>query len=143
METSDAARLFDAFCPRCKHFERHSGACSQIHENVAEHPDRFLKKCNGKYFILGEDYAEREDSSQETAKSDTPTMTGSLSIEEQLRLLFERLEKLEARVPKSKILDRKFWTRCWAIWGHNLVPSLMLAIGFYALVFIVAALIAI
>lgn len=40
-----------SLCPRCQHYARASGCCSQIHENIRSYPNKFYKKCNGLYFV--------------------------------------------------------------------------------------------
>lgn len=41
---------FEDYCLKCLHYDVGFGACSEIHENVRNYPDKFIRKCNGKYF---------------------------------------------------------------------------------------------
>jgi len=43
-------KAFEDYCPLCLNYDKLSGACNEIKENVRSYPKRFLKKCNGNLF---------------------------------------------------------------------------------------------
>lgn len=62
-------KSFKDFCPKCTYFEDETGVCKKIYENVRNYPQKFTKKCNGKYYVLDairivEEIEELEDSEQ-------------------------------------------------------------------------------
>jgi transcription elongation factor Elf1 len=63
-------------------------------------------------------------------------------LKEPLASILERIRILEERVPKSQILSSSFWMRCWAIWGHSLIPQLIIGIGSLLLWILLIAIIA-
>ncbi len=42
--------------------------------------------------------------------------------------LEQRIAALEARLPRTKVVAPGFWTRAFAIWGHNLVAQAAVSI---------------
>lgn len=52
-------------CPSCTYFDISTGACLTIKENVRDHPNRFIKKCHGKFYLRNDKIIEK-DSSEET-----------------------------------------------------------------------------
>lgn len=67
-----------------------------------------------------------------------PSVRGPTN-ETELKDLISRLSELEAKLPKSNILNKKFWPRAFAILGHNLSAFLVI----YAAIFVVAMVIGI
>jgi hypothetical protein len=55
-----------------------------------------------------------------------------------VRELERRLAALEARVPNTKIIDAKFWTRAVAVWGHSLAVVAVI----YGVLFVLVLLLA-
>ncbi|MEO8663996.1 MAG: DUF2007 domain-containing protein [Ignavibacteria bacterium] len=43
---------FLRYCPKCYNYDPSTGACSYIHENVLQYPDKFISHCDGKYLSL-------------------------------------------------------------------------------------------
>jgi len=39
-----------------------------------------------------------------------------------------RLTALERKIPETKILSHSFWTRSWAVFGHAIVPAIIIYI---------------
>ncbi len=74
--------------------------------------------------------------------SEAPTQAEAAttaSIQHEMERLAARVAALEASLPNSNLLNRKFWLRAFAVLGHNL--SAVLAI--YAALFVVALLFAV
>ena len=46
----EAGEDSDPLCEGCIHFQKSTGACKELLFNVVEYPDKYLKKCGGKYF---------------------------------------------------------------------------------------------
>ncbi|MEO8210755.1 MAG: hypothetical protein ABI840_09335 [bacterium] len=45
-------KKFLAYCPNCNNYDEAAGACSYIHENVFQYPEKFIEYCDGKYLSL-------------------------------------------------------------------------------------------
>jgi hypothetical protein len=63
LKTELPSRFSRLPCLNCTNYERNTGACKEIHENVRDYPNRFSLKCNGKYYKRDEKaYLSSEDS---------------------------------------------------------------------------------
>lgn len=49
----------------------------------------------------------------------------------------EVVDEIGARLGSSGIYNPSFWKRSWTIWGHAIVPGLIIGVGFYLLMFVV------
>ena len=45
-------KKFLRYCPNCTHYNKPSGICNYINENIRDHPASFIKYCNGEYLSL-------------------------------------------------------------------------------------------
>ena len=70
--------------------------------------------------------------------SSMPTAIASTSTTDNMLLadVNRRLTELEKKIPATKILAQSFWTRSWAIFGHALVPMIILYAGLIILMII-------
>ena len=57
-------------------------------------------------------------------------------LKSQLAALQARFE-IAPRLPSTGMSSDKFITRAFAVWGHNIVASLIIAIPFYILLFVI------
>jgi len=53
-----------------------------------------------------------------------------------------RLTALERKIPETKILSHSFWTRSWAVFGHAIVPAIIINIVFFVILLILSLLFA-
>ena len=53
-----------------------------------------------------------------------------------------RLSALERKIPETKILSHSFWTRSWAVFGHAIVPAIIINIVFFVILQILSLLFA-
>jgi hypothetical protein len=60
--------------------------------------------------------------------SPIPATTASNNTTDNMLLadVNRRLTELEKKIPATKILAHSFWTRSWAIFGHALIPMILL-----------------
>lgn len=56
------------------------------------------------------------------------------TLNSRIRDLERRLDNLEPRIPNSNIVSHKFWSRAFAVFGHQMAIGLL----FYAIVFAIA-----
>ena len=62
-----------------------------------------------------------------------------VTLNSKIRELERRLDGLEGRIPNSNIVSNKFWTRAFAVLGHQMAVGLVI----YAIIFAVAIVFAI
>lgn len=43
---------YTRYCPVCTHFNKSTGICSYLNENIKDYPESFFKFCNGEYLSL-------------------------------------------------------------------------------------------
>ncbi len=59
--------------------------------------------------------------------------------QKQIQVLHQRLTLLEqggkGRVPDTMLVSESFMKRCFAVFGHSMVASLIIMIPFYAIMF--------
>jgi hypothetical protein len=67
--------------------------------------------------------------------ADTSSLVES-SMYSRMKELEMRLAALEARIPNSDVISHKFWSRAFAILGHQLAITLV----FYAIILVIAIL---
>jgi hypothetical protein len=47
-----AIKKYLRYCPNCTHFNKSTGICSYLYENIKDYPESFIKFCNGEYLTL-------------------------------------------------------------------------------------------
>ena len=113
--------------------------------------DRY--KCISCGFILNEDKYQRNQSEKETNKRIQESVQNSkgvikktfegqinsYSTDEKIAYLLEKVQKIENRLPNSDIINPKFWTRAWSIFGHQLA----IALSIYGTVFLMVTIISV
>lgn len=60
----------------------------------------------------------------------------SMTADEKISHIIERLQKIENRLPNSDIINPRFWTRAWTVFGYGFVTSLVI----YGIVFAIVLL---
>lgn len=56
------------------------------------------------------------------------------TLNSKIRELERRLDYLEPRIPNSNIVSHNFWSRAFAVFGHQMAIGLL----FYAIIFVIA-----
>jgi uncharacterized membrane protein YvbJ len=69
--------------------------------------------------------------------------TTNAPVSARLQEFSSRLSELEARLPNTNLLSRKFWSRAFAVLGHNFsaVIAIYAAIAVVAIVFLIIGII--
>lgn len=84
MSKRDLAKSFEKFCPSCLHFQEKTGVCKKFYFNVRDYQNKFIKKCNGKYFEKDKEKAEQENLEiEETTSNISYEKTHSKSMSEE------------------------------------------------------------
>lgn len=74
-------------------------------------------------------------------KPDEPVaVTQTMSEEDYLSNIYNRLNEIENNLPDSNIINHRFWPRAWAVTGHLIVASLVLGISLFFITFILSLL---
>jgi hypothetical protein len=56
------------------------------------------------------------------------------ALETNYQQALQRIATLEARLPDSNIISRKFLSRAFAVWGHTFVAQLIIIVPIYVII---------
>jgi len=58
-------------------------------------------------------------------------------LETDYQQALQRIASLAARLPDSNIINRKFLSRAFAVWGHYFVTQLIIVVPIYVIVVLI------
>ncbi len=64
----------------------------------------------------------------------------SMSTDEKIAHLIERLQIVESRLPNSDIISHSFWRRAWTVFGYSIVTTLVIYAGLLVIFLFIALL---
>lgn len=118
--------LDDKVCPACGADLSETYSCSDCGATVSA-DDKICPHC-------GADLTEVIDDSAKSIKPHSDF--NQMNNDDKISYLLQRLNDLENKIPKTKIISPNFWTRAWAVYGHNLATGLIVgAVVYFVITF--------